>query len=126
VKGLLQRARASLQRQHPTGADPAPEPGPPAEADLAQGFADAFSADDVDAMVALLTDDAWLAMPPAPHEYHGPEAIAGFLRASATGRAGRRLGCVSIRANDQRAFACYSGQPDDQAAQPSGVVVLTL
>jgi RNA polymerase sigma-70 factor (ECF subfamily) len=125
VKGLLQRARASLERQHLSGAGAAPEPGSPAEADLAQRFADAFTADDVDALVALLTDDAWLAMPPAPNEYHGAEAIAGFLRASAAGRAGRRLGLLSTRANAQPAFACYLGQPDDPAAQPSGLVVLT-
>lgn len=126
VKGLLQRARASLERQHLTGADPAPEAGSAADADLARRFADAFSADDVDAVVALLTDDAWLAMPPAPHEYHGTEAIAGFLRASAAGRAGRRLELVSTRANTQPAFACYLGGLDGPGAQPSGLVVLTL
>ena len=42
-------------------------------------FADAFQAGDVDAIVALLTDDAWLTMPPAPLEYQGPEAIGRFL-----------------------------------------------
>lgn len=126
VKGLLQRARASLERQHLTGADPAPEPGSTAEADLAQRFADAFSSDDVDTLVALLTDDAWLAMPPAPHEYQGAEAIARFLRASTAGRAGASLGLASTRANAQPAFVCYLGQPDDPAAQRSGLVVLTL
>ncbi len=34
---------------------------------------------DVDGIVALLTDDAWLTMPPAPLEYQGREAIAGFF-----------------------------------------------
>ena len=126
VKGLLQRARASLEHQHLTGADPAPEPGSTAEADLAQRFADAFSADDVDTLVALLTDDAWLAMPPAPHEYHGAEAIAGFLRASTAGRAGVRLGLAPTRANTQPAFVCYLGQRDDPASQRSGLVVHTL
>jgi len=126
VKGLLQRARASLERQHLTGADPAPVPGSTSEVDLAQRFADAFSSDDVDTLVALLTDDAWLAMPPAPHEYHGAEAITRFLRASTAGRAGARLGLASTRANAQPAFVCYLGQPDDPAAQRSGLVVLTL
>jgi RNA polymerase sigma-70 factor (TIGR02960 family) len=126
VKGLLQRARASLDHQHQAGAGPVPEPGSAVEADLARRFADAFSVDDADAVVALLTDDAWLAMPPAPHEYHGVEAIAGFLRASAAGRAGRRLGLLPTRANTQPAFACYIGRPEDPGAQPSGLVVLTL
>ena len=123
VKGLLQRARGSLQQQ-PTPAEPSPEPGSPAEADLARRFADAFSTDDVDALLALLTDDAWLAMPPAPHEYHGTAAIAGFLRASAAGRAGRRFGLVPTRANGQAAFACYLGPAPH--AEPSGLVVLTF
>lgn len=126
VKGLIQRARASLRRQQPAGADAAPEPGSAAEAELAQRFADAYSTDDVDAVVALLTDDAWLAMPPAPHEYHGADAITAFLRASAKGRAGRHLGLVPTRANTHPAFACYLGKPGDPDAEPSGLVILTL
>ncbi len=70
AKGLLQRVRASLAPEV-SGPEPAPGPGSAAERALAQRFSDAFLADDIDAIVALLTDDAWLAMPPAPHEYHG-------------------------------------------------------
>ena len=126
IKGLLQRARASLDRQHVESSEPSPEPGSPAEAELARRFAVAFSADDVEGVVALLTDDAWRAMPPAPHEYHGTEAIAAFLWASAAGRAGRHLGLVPTRANAQPAFACYLGDPDDPTSRPSGIVVLSL
>jgi RNA polymerase sigma-70 factor (ECF subfamily) len=126
VKGLLQRARASLDREHLSGADPAPEPGSPIEANLAQRFADAYSADDVSALVALLTDDAWLTMPPAPHEYHGATAIGGFLRASAAGRAGRRFMLLPTRANAQPAFTCYLGESGDPAVRSSGLVVLSL
>lgn len=92
---------------------------------MAALFAEAFSTDDVGAL-ALLTDDAWLSMPPAPYEYHGVEAIAGFLHASAAGRSGRRLGLLPTRANGQPAFACYLGQPNDAAAHTSGLIVLTL
>lgn len=79
VKGLLQRARSAM---------PPPRPSSPADAEaaLAGRLARAYAADDVDGMLALLTDRAWLAMPPAPHRYDGPAAIAGFLRASARGR----------------------------------------
>lgn len=55
-------------------------------------FADAFAADDVQEPVALLTDDAWLAMPPGPHQFYGPAAVAVFLRASAQGRGGAPTG----------------------------------
>jgi RNA polymerase sigma-70 factor (ECF subfamily) len=126
LKGLVQRARASLLTQRGSGANRDPEPGSPAEADLARRFADAYSADDVDAVVALLTDDAWLTMPPAPHEYHGTGAITGFLRASAAGRAGRRFTLTPTRMNGQPSFACRLGSPETPAAQPAGLIVLTL
>lgn len=96
------------------------------EAEVARRFADAYSADDVDELLGLLTDDAWLAVPPAPHEYHGTDAVARFLRASAAGRARQRLGLVPTRANGQPAFVCFLGDPADPAAQPSGIVVLDV
>jgi hypothetical protein len=36
---------------------------------------------DIDAVVTLLTRDAWLTMPPEPCEYQGQTAIAAFLHA---------------------------------------------
>jgi RNA polymerase sigma-70 factor (ECF subfamily) len=127
VKGVVQRARASLDR-HGTASShgSAPGPGSAEERDLARRFADAFSGDDIDGVVALLTDDAWLAMPPAPHEYHGPEAIAGFLRTSARWRGRRHLQLVPTRANTQPAFGCYLIDPDAPIAAPAGLLVLTL
>ena len=127
VKGALQRARASLdQRRQATGHEPAPLPGSAAERNLAERFADAFTADDVDGVVKLLTDDAWLSMPPAPHEYQGPAAIAGFLRASAGWRAGRRFRLAPTHANGQPAFGCYLGEAAEPTAYPVGLLVLTL
>lgn len=120
VKGLLQRGRAALGRQQSHGERGVSQPGSRAEQTLAQRFADAFMADDVDQMVALLTDDAWLAMPPAPHEYHGLDAIAEFLRARAPWQAGRRFSLLATRVNNQPAFGCYL------AGQPTGVLALTL
>lgn len=120
VKGLLQRGRAALDRERPAATRHAPEPGSRTERDLARRFADAFATDDIDRVVALLTDDAWLAMPPAPHEYHRPGAIAAFLRASAGSRAGRRFELRPTRTNTQPAFASFL------AGQATGVLVLTL
>jgi len=127
VKGVLQRARASLdQHRAAAGQDTAPGPGSPQERDLAQRFARAFTADDIDGVVALLTDTAWLAMPPALHEYHGPEAIAAFLRASARWRGRRQLALVPTRANTHPAFGYYLTQPDRPTAYPTGVLVLAM
>lgn len=127
VKGLLQRARASLaERDGPAGDGDLPLPGSAPEQDLARRFAAAFVSDDLDAMVALLTDDAWLAMPPASHEYHGPEAIMAFLRASARWRGRRRVRLEPTRANTQPAFGLYLGQPDGATTWATGLLVLTL
>ncbi|MEU4426668.1 RNA polymerase subunit sigma-70 [Actinoplanes sp. NPDC024001] len=116
VKGALQRARAAVV----TGRVPVTAPGSAAEQRLTRRFAEAFTAADVDAVVALLTDDAWLSMPPAPHEYRGVAAIAGFLRASATFNGTARIDLVPARANTQPAFGVYLG------GAPAGLVVLTV
>ena len=79
-------------------------------------------------VIALLTDDAWLSMPPAPHQYHGIGAIRSFLHASFDFRGDRRMYLVPIRANTQPALAGYLSGPDptQPAAVPAGLFVLTM
>ncbi len=126
VKGVLQRGRATLERHRTAaGHDPVGGRGSAVERDLASRFAVAFTAGDINSVVALLTDDAWLAMPPAPHEYVGCAAVAGFLRISTAGREQRRLRLVPTRANGQPAFSCHLGRPD-QPSDLAGVLVLTM
>jgi RNA polymerase sigma-70 factor (TIGR02960 family) len=124
VKGALQRARASLAgaRDRP----PPPPPGSAGERELIRRFAEAFTADDVDGVVALLTDDAWLTMPPAPHEYQGAAAIASFLRANAAWRDGRGVRLVATRANTQPAFGAYIVRPGDHVRRGIGLFAVTL
>lgn len=127
VKGALQRARANLDQHHTTSVHGVVlEPGSTEEQDLARRFADAYTADDIDGVVALLTDDAWLAMPPAPHEYQGRQAIASFLRTSATWRERLHLRLVPTRANNQPAFGCYFAEPDVPTGFAAGLLVLTV
>ncbi len=76
-------------------------------------------------MVALLTDDAWVTMPPLPHAYQGRDAIAAFLRGSAE-RRGAPLRVVPTRANTQPAFGCYLPAPGADAARAYALFVLTL
>jgi RNA polymerase sigma-70 factor (TIGR02960 family) len=126
VKGALQRARAALEARLPgADRDRAPRPTSARERQLVGRFADAVQSGDVDDVVALLTDDALLTMPPQPLEYQGHEAIAAFLRHRAALR-GAALRVVPTRANTQPAFGCYL--PDAQAAtaRPYGLIVLTL
>jgi RNA polymerase sigma-70 factor (ECF subfamily) len=79
-----------------------------------------FAVFDVDGVVALLTDGAWLSMPPAPHEYHGHDAIAGFLRAGMAHADGRNLTLRPTRANGQPAFKAAFTE------SPAGIIVLTV
>jgi len=125
VKGVLQRARASLDHQRAAAPAEASSCGSPAERDLASRFADAFDRDDIKAVVDLLTDDAWLAMPPAPHQYQGHEAIAAFLEASRRWRAGRHFELAPTRANTRPAFGCYLAAVDGSPASAIGMIVLT-
>lgn len=126
VKGLLQRARGATERHRDVAGEAPPEPGSAREHRVVARFAEAFAADDFDTLVALLTDEAWLAMPPAPHEYHGVPAIIAFLRTSAAWRAeeGLRLRLRPTRMNGQPAFA--SQLVRDGFERPGGLMVLTL
>lgn len=124
AKGALQRARTTLDR-HRHDAHDEPAPASAQERDLSQRFAEALTGDDIDGVVALLTDRAWLAMPPAPHEYHGAAAITAFLRASAAWRGARRLHLVPTRANRQPAYGCYITRPGEETADAAGIIVLT-
>jgi RNA polymerase sigma-70 factor (TIGR02960 family) len=126
VKGTLQRARAAVERHRDeAGHGREPRPGQAQEHALARRFADAYIAADIDGVVALLTDDAWLSMPPAPHEYHGIDAIRAMLRASFTHRADRGLYLLPTRANSQPALGSYLSDRVRPVAVPNGLFVLT-
>ena len=81
VTSALKRARASLQRRWPAAGDREPPPAAdsPAEEAIVAKFVSAYESADVDALVALLTDDVFMSMPPLPLEYEGREVVAQLL-----------------------------------------------
>jgi RNA polymerase sigma-70 factor (TIGR02960 family) len=126
IKAALQRARAAVARDYAGRAhEPAGGAGSHAEKHLVQRFARSYLAGDIDDIVALLTDDAWLSMPPAPHEYHGRDAVAAFLRASAQWRAGQSV-LLPAQANGQPALGHYLPGADASACVPVSIIVLTM
>ncbi len=127
VNSALQRARATMSdRLAGPDRERAPLPRSARERDIASRFAAAFSGNDVDGVVALLTDDAWFTMPPVTLEFQGPEAIAGFLRDIAGWRGPRHYRLVPTRANGQPAFGCYLQEAHAPVFRAHGMIVLTL
>jgi len=125
VNSLLRRARAAFESRLPaSGRERAPLPNSKLERDIVGRFAEAIETGDTDAVVALLTDDAWLTMPPEPYEYQGPTAIGAFLRDRALRRGSPLL--VPTRANTQPAFGVYFPAPQTDIARPYAMLVLTL
>jgi RNA polymerase sigma-70 factor (TIGR02960 family) len=126
VNSLLRRARAAFESRLPaTGRERAPLPNSKLEREIVGRFAETVESGDIDGMVALLTDDAWLTMPPLPHAYQGHNAIGAFLR-GAEERRGAPMRLVATRANTQPAFGCYLSVPETDVARAFSLFVLTL
>jgi RNA polymerase sigma-70 factor (TIGR02960 family) len=126
VTSALKRARAALQyqRSRSAGREP-PPPGSARERALVRRFTRAYQAGDVAEVVAMLTEDAWLVMPPVPLRYQGRELIGRFLAVTGL-RPGRSARLVPTRANGQPAFGLYVRDPHAPVAHASGILVLTL
>ena len=125
VNSALKRARASLQRRQPAAVRhrPPPAPGSSDEGAIAAKFASAYESADLDGLIALLTDDVFMSMPPIPFEYEGRNLVARFC--GGLFAAGRRFDLVPTRANGQPAFGAYLSAPS--GARPgTGLITITL
>ncbi len=126
VTGALQRARSTLRaRLGDTPSEHDALPRSKRVREVVAQFAIAVEAGDIQAVVALLSDDAWLTMPPLPYEYQGGAAIARFLDDRARLR-GANLRLVPTGANGQPAFGCYLPDAHAAIAHAYGLMVLTV
>jgi RNA polymerase sigma-70 factor (ECF subfamily) len=106
VNSALKRARAGLDSRETAGdREPPPEPRSPAEDAIVARFTRAWESADLDSLVALLTDDVFVSMPPMPFEYEGRDLVARFCASIFS--AGRRFDLVPTRANGLPAFGAY-------------------
>jgi len=126
VNSALQRARATLEATAPPPRDRAPLPRSAAERELVGQFADAFENGRVEQLVALLTEDAWVTMPPEPFEYQGLETITEFFSQAFAARVHLTNRLVATRANGQPAFGHYVGDVHAPVGRGVGMIVLTL
>jgi RNA polymerase sigma-70 factor (TIGR02960 family) len=122
VNSALKRARASLQRRRPPIAPP-PAPDSASEDAVVAKFVRAYESADLDALVALLTDDVFSSMPPIPFEYQGRDIVARLC--ASIFRSGRRFDLVPSRANGQPAFGAYL-RTRTGVRRGTGLLVLTL
>ena len=76
-------------------------------------------------LVAMLTDDVRISMPPVPLEYRGRDLAARFHEL-VTFRHGRTYDLILTRANGQLAFAAYLRDPAGGARHAMGLLVVTL
>ena len=126
VNRTLHRARKRLDQITPPGRrELAPLPGSREERELVDRFTTAFETGDIAGVVALLSDDALLTMPPEPLQYQGASAIGRFLSTVPAGGALERFHLVPTRANGQPAFGVYLRAPTG-IRHGTGLYVLTL
>jgi RNA polymerase sigma-70 factor (TIGR02960 family) len=124
VTSALKRARATMNAARSPHPPPSP-PGAPEERALLDRFVAAFTEPDVDALIALMTDDAWVRMPPLPFEYRGNEAVHRFFSVIAA-HLGRIDRMVPVRANGQPAWGEYVRDQTAGGLHLAGVIVVGL
>ena len=90
---------------------------------LVERYVDAWERNDVDAVVAMLTEDATFAMPPNLAWFRGPEAIAAFLP---TGPMSRPRRFRPVAANGQLAFGTYIWEPELGHFRPNSIHLIDL
>jgi len=107
VNSALQRARATLAAKNVSTTG---EPLSETQAELLEKYMDAFQEYDVDALVALMREDATLSMPPYTLWLQGPDAIRAWLLGRGSGCRGSKL--VRTAACGSPAFAQYRKSAD--------------
>jgi RNA polymerase sigma-70 factor (TIGR02960 family) len=127
VTNALKRARAAVNMRLGDANDrePPPAPNSAAEQEIVARLTEAFESGEVQKLVALLTEDVWVTMPPMPLEYQGRELATRFF-GTVIFRPGRIMRIVPTRANGQPALASYVLDPQTGLYHATGIVVLTL
>ena len=125
VNSALQRARATLVARGVTVTTAQPlRPAGGALQELLARYADAFERYDVDALVALLHEDARMSMPPFGWWLEGRAQIRQALLGSDGYCMGSRL--VPVAANGSPAFAQYTRTGPGGALAPWALVVVEV
>jgi len=125
VNSALQRARGAAQARLPDSSQQSTlrTLGDARLASIVARYADALETGDVDALLAMLTEDATWSMPPMPTWFQGHEALRSWLTRDPLTQRWRH---AATRANGQAAVGCYLYRHSTGAYEPAVIDVLTL
>ena len=125
VNSALQRARKTVDERLPARSQQATlrTLGDDGIRELVEGFVDAFERGDVDAILALVAEDATFTMPPYTDWYRGREAVGDSWLMP--GGPAPRLRYVPTTANGQPALGTYR-RDSEGSYRPVALDVLTL
>ena len=127
VYSALQRAHKSVDARLPAQSQQATlrSLGDGALREIVDAFTGAWERGDVDALAAMLTEDATIAMPPMPTWYRGRAAVAGFLQRFPLAP-GTRWRVVPARASGQLTFGFYLWNAHKRGFVAHSINVLAL
>jgi RNA polymerase sigma-70 factor (ECF subfamily) len=127
VNSALQRARAAVEERTPEQSQQATLRmlGDDGLRKVVDDYVDAWQRADIDAVVAMLTEDAAFAMPPLATWFYGHDGIRTWLAGSPLS-GDWHWKPIYTTANGQPALAFYSWDDDEQAYLPFALNVLTL
>lgn len=127
VDSALQRAHKAIEERVPARTQQATMRalGDSELRQIVGRFSQAWERNDVDAIVAMLTEDARMAMPPWPSWYSGRDAVSTFLGGWPLS-ARKRWRIHPTAANGQPAVAGYLWNQEAGAYQAETIILLTL
>ncbi|MFJ6946497.1 sigma-70 family RNA polymerase sigma factor [Streptomyces wuyuanensis] len=123
VNSALQRARATLSEHDPSASDPA-DPLDEEQQKLLERYVAAFEGYDMQALTALLREDATMSMPPYDLWLRGHDDIVGWMLGVGEVCRGSKL--VPTVANGSPAFAQYHPSQDGEGYEPWALIVLEV
>jgi RNA polymerase sigma-70 factor (ECF subfamily) len=125
VNSTLQRARRTVDERLPEQSQQATlrTLGDERLREIVESYMHAMQSGDVDAVVALLTEEPTWSMPPMPLWYRGREAVGAFLSDHPLPERWRH---VPTRANGQLAVGCYMWDDERESFVAAVLDVLTL
>jgi RNA polymerase sigma-70 factor, ECF subfamily len=124
VNSALQRARATLESGNVSAAETAPSVDE-ADAELLARYVDAFERYDMDALTALIHEDATQSMPPFDLWLGGRDDIFEWWFGPGIGCRGSRV-IPTVAANGAPAFGQYKPSPTGDGYEPWALQVLEI